>query len=473
MTLNPRTSAIPFDRHGPTDVGVGDDGRVWVVNGLDRSVSVLTPKQSQPTLHIRLPQDVGVLGVGVAHIAVTPTAIWVDNGGAAGVSRLDPTSGKALGRATQGVPTGAIAAGAGAIWVGAAANYFGSGTVAQLNSATGQDVAVFNVGEVDGLTAGFGYAWVADAADGTVERLDRATDTNPTTPAPGRVSARIPVGKGVQSITTGDGMVWAANPLTRTIDEISPATRKVVRQIAIGGQPSSIVESDGRLWVTIAPSAPAVRAGGVRVAISPADIDTVDPAATASAIMWQIDYAAGLHLVRLQDANGPAGRRIVPDAARSWRISNHGRTYTFTIRRGLEFSPPWNQPVTAETFRYSFERDIEVDSQLGSFLGVGLRGAAPFLANHATHISGIRAHGYTLSITWTSQKGLLDFLSLLALPYASAVPIGWTGPGPAGDVPSAGPNYIRSYIPDSRLCTQPKPALSRAPSRTHLRIHIR
>ena len=32
-------------------------------------------------------------------------------------------------------------------------------------------------------------------------------------------------------------------------------------------------------------------------------------------------------------------------------VSPDGRTYTFRIRPGFRFSPPSNEPVTAETFR--------------------------------------------------------------------------------------------------------------------------
>ena len=269
-------------------------------------------------------------------------------------------------------------------------------------------------------------------------------------------------------------MVWAANPLTRR------RSTRSARRLVKSSVKSPLVGSHRPSSRATAASGSPSRPRRPPCELAACELRSRPPTSTRSIPLPPPAQSCGrsitrraAHLVRLQDANGPAGRRIVPDAARSWRISNHGRTYTFTIRRGLEFSPPWNQPVTAETFRYSFERDIEVDSQLGSFLGVGLRGAAPFLANHATHISGIRAHGYTLSITWTSQKGLLDFLSLLALPYASAVPIGWTGPGPGGCRTQRGP--LLHPLLHSRLtpCTHPKPALSRAPARTHLRIHIR
>jgi peptide/nickel transport system substrate-binding protein len=46
-----------------------------------------------------------------------------------------------------------------------------------------------------------------------------------------------------------------------------------------------------------------------------------------------------LKLVAFPDVDGNGGSRIVPEAATSLpRVSSDGRTYTFTIRRGLRFS---------------------------------------------------------------------------------------------------------------------------------------
>ena len=58
-------------------------------------------------------------------------------------------------------------------------------------------------------------------------------------------------------------------------------------------------------------------------------------------------------------------------------VSPDGRTYTFTIRPGYRFSPPSNEPVTAETFRYSIERALSPEA----------RGPAP------TYVSGHRGGG--------------------------------------------------------------------------------
>ena len=72
-----------------------------------------------------------------------------------------------------------------------------------------------------------------------------------------------------------------------------------------------------------------------------------------------ISYATGAKLLNYPDDAGPAGLRLVPEVAASLpRRSADGRTYTFKIRRGFRFSPPSNEPVTAQTFKSSIERAL-------------------------------------------------------------------------------------------------------------------
>jgi class 3 adenylate cyclase/ABC-type transport system substrate-binding protein len=448
---------VKYDQRGPTDVGAGF-GHVWVVNGFDRSITMLSARGTAHQVRIPLPTNLGILGISVSHIAISKNAVWIDNGGEAGVTRLTP----GLARRTQvrDLPTGAIAAGAGAVWVAGARIYFGGvGDVTELDPRTAQRVATFHVGEVDGLAVGLGHAWVTNATDGVVVPLDPVRPPAGGQPVggpvkKGRIGKPIRVGRGVQAVAADGSHLWTANPLTGIISEINPAAHQpIVWQRQIAGAPVKLVASDGRLWVAVLPRPPTPQPSGVRVALGPGDIDSVDSAVSSTGAMWQIEYASGLNLVRFADEPGRAGLRIVPDAAAALpTVSNHGRTYTFQIRTGLRFSPPFErQTVTAQTFRYTLERQITINSGFGAFLGYEVVGASRYLKGKAPHVSGIRVRRNTISITITPPGPGLNLLSTLALPYSSAVPINWAGPGPDGSVPSAGPYYIRSYVPNSQL----------------------
>ena len=59
------------------------------------------------------------------------------------------------------------------------------------------------------------------------------------------------------------------------------------------------------------------------------------------------------------DKPAAEGAKLVPEAASGMpSISNDGKTYVFTIAKGFRFSPPSNQPVTAQTFKFVLERDL-------------------------------------------------------------------------------------------------------------------
>ena len=50
-------------------------------------------------------------------------------------------------------------------------------------------------------------------------------------------------------MAVGDGAVWVANAVDRTVSRIDPATNRVTRTIAIGRSPTAITVGDGSVWV--------------------------------------------------------------------------------------------------------------------------------------------------------------------------------------------------------------------------------
>ena len=75
--------------------------------------------------------------------------------------------------------------------------------------------------------------------------------------------------------------------------------------------------------------------------------------------------------------------------------SADGKTYTFTIRTGFRFSPPSNEPVTAQTFRYTIERSLSprMKSSAQGYLG-DIVGAKAYEAGKArAHLGRRRREG--------------------------------------------------------------------------------
>lgn len=111
---------------------------------------------------------------------------------------------------------------------------------------------------------------------------------------------------------------------------------------------------------------------------------------------------------------------IEPDLARSWSLSKDNRTYLFHLRKGAAFGN--GREVTAEDFRYSFERVLTPQTKAPiTWVLDKIQGANDFLSGAAKTVSGIRViDRYTLSLTLAEPFG--PFLSLLAMPTAYVVP---------------------------------------------------
>src|SRR5436190_1950081 len=76
----------------------------------------------------------------------------------------------------------------------------------------------------------------------------------------------------------------------------------------------------------------------------------VDPQIAYITTAWWLEYATAAKLYNWQDGTN----RLVPEVASGVRISNHGRTYTFAIRKGFRFSD--GSAVTAKSFSYAIDR---------------------------------------------------------------------------------------------------------------------
>ena len=454
-------------------------GSLWVANMDDQTVSRIDPATLRTTRYL------AVHGIPTG-IAASANAIWVveSDPGATDVSvnRIDPEF-DAVGPAVRidnvvpGGP-GAIAAHGNTVWVAPS-----SGLLTRLNPATAQivhrvdpnagptaiavdngvvwltDNEANNVTRIDptglqtpivvgngpnGIAVGAGGVWVADSLDNTVVRIDPTTQSVKTTIAVGR----LPTG-----VAVGAGSVWVADSGDGTVTRIDPRTNRVVARIAVGGSPQAITIANGRAWVTVDGQAigPADRAsrGGTLRMDAPYNVDSMDPALAYYSVSEQLLYATCAKLLNSSDTHGVASAQLTPEVARSLPArSADGRTYTFTIRSGFRFSPPLDQPVTAQTFKATIERTLNprmrspVAHQFNDIVGAGA-----YMADRSPHISGVVARGDTLTVRLRSPEP--DFLARIAESEMCAVPPN-TPVDPKGVrlIPSAGPYYVASYTPN-------------------------
>jgi peptide/nickel transport system substrate-binding protein len=199
-------------------------------------------------------------------------------------------------------------------------------------------------------------------------------------------------------------------------------------------------------------SSAATDAGGTfRVAEAAGNIDTIDGALydLAGDVPWV--NAACASLTHLADKPLPGGFRVTPELASNFpKISRDGKTYVFTLRRGLRFST--GAPVTAADVAFTINRLLRIHSPLTPAYAQIL-GAQAVVDGRATHATGVVASGRKLTIRLLQPEG--DFVqyaaaSLCVLPAGSPLqPSGVTPP-----VPSAAPYYISEYAPGQRIVLQ-------------------
>mgnify|MGYP006276976663 FL=1 len=175
--------------------------------------------------------------------------------------------------------------------------------------------------------------------------------------------------------------------------------------------------------------------------------DTLDPAFTTGAL--EAEYVVHLFagLTSLNDK-----LEVVPDLAEKWSVSNDGRVYTFSIRRGAKFHD--GRAITAADVKFSLER--AADPRLASpvaltYLG-DIQGFSERIAGKASEVSGVKVRDdFTIDITLDEPR--VYFPAKLTYPVSYVVdkqnvatgPDWWLKPN------GSGPFKVAALVPGERL----------------------
>ena len=417
-------------------------GTVWAAGSnltdtsltLDRIDATFDTAKRVRRLPLVAQGDTGSLAGGRGTVVVAPRSGFLTS--------VDARTGRVLSRVDPTVPPTDVARGFGSTWLA----YREANEVVRID-ATG-DITAIPVGrEPSAITVGRHDVWVADSLDDSVESID---------PATGAAVMSVKVGAAPDAIAEGDGSIWVANGGDGTLTRIDERTNRPTAHVTVGGSPQALVVADGKVWVSVQPPPPAQPSGGTLVVSVPAGITWFDPAMADAIDDSQVEYAICSTLLNNPDEAGPGGLAVVPDAASAMpTVSDGGRVYRFLIRRGMRFSPPSNELVTAETFKSSIERTLSPAKSMGNIAGPGEQelndvvGEAAYLAGKARHISGITAHGYRLTIRLTHPTP--DFPELISHSAFCALPTDMPLKPQLGAFPTSGPYYIAAATPGRSL----------------------
>ena len=406
--IDPATHAVQQIPVGsaPTAVTVtGPDA--WVTNSGDGTVTRVS------TVTNRAVDTIQVGNLPVA-IASGPSGVWVANEGDGTVDRIDPATGDVTKRGIQvGARPDGIAAGAGAVWVANGED----GTVQRIDPATGQAGGPVPVGPgPPGIAVTPGAVWVANSLDQTVSRLD---------PASGTVTATIGVGDGPGGIVAARDGVWVSDEFDATLRRIDPQTARVDRTVHLGSSPRGLVAAGSGVWVAARPFAAASHRGGTLTFVSDSP-PVADPTLAYDPANNPVLATVYDGLTALRRSGGAAGLTLVPDlATRLPRPADGGRTYTFTLRRGIRYSS--GALVRASDIRRGIQRQLLI----GPAAGVpgyydGILGA-PACQQHPKRCdlsAGILTDDAAGTVTFRLAQADPDFLYKLALTLVAPAPPG-------------------------------------------------
>jgi peptide/nickel transport system substrate-binding protein len=150
--------------------------------------------------------------------------------------------------------------------------------------------------------------------------------------------------------------------------------------------------------------------------------DSLDPALAYTGEGSTAIYNTYIPLLTYAHASGAAGSKVVPGLAAAMpKISDDGRTYTLTLRKGLRYSN--GKPVRASDFRFAIERLFRLNSP-GSPFYEDIVGAEAFAHTKQGGIPGIQADDGSGRIVIHLAKPRGTFVNELGLPWAAPVPAG-------------------------------------------------
>ncbi len=157
---------------------------------------------------------------------------------------------------------------------------------------------------------------------------------------------------------------------------------------------------------------------------------SLDPAVAWNVIDWQIEHDIYQGFLRYSPKPGAAGTELIPclatevPSAENGGISADGKTYTFHLREGVRFQPPVSREVTAQDFKYSFERMMSSPRAPATSFYMGVVGADKFMAGKAQEITGFKVVD-DLTVEITLKAPDLSFLNAVTMDFCDVVSKEW------------------------------------------------
>ena len=241
-TSAPRTFAVPDT---PLDVAAGANG-VWTLTGtrsrygdkiIPRRVLLLDPATSAVQRDVTLPEGEDADWFSLNRLALGGTTLWALGAGDR-LTRID-TAGDGPAARVPGITASGVAASGDGAW--ALTQRPRGYRLVHISHAGRVSARVPLVStDLDGMAAGAGAVWITAPQDGLLWRV---------TPDAAR---SIDVGPGARGVTVADGKVWVANAARGTVTRVDPRTNRADAVIRLGNAPRALAWDGERLSVSVA-----------------------------------------------------------------------------------------------------------------------------------------------------------------------------------------------------------------------------
>src|SRR5919202_3091445 len=151
-----------------------------------------------------------------------------------------------------------------------------------------------------------------------------------------------------------------------------------------------------------------------------------DPQINYTLQEWQLLILTHDGLVGFKRSSGAEGTKLVPDLATSIpKPTNGGKTYTFTLRKGIKFSN--GKTLKASDVKYTFERLFKIGQSpnAGTWYNVFVGGDACVKTPKTCSLDqGVVADDAKSTVTFHLTHGDPEFLDKLGTPFAFILPTG-------------------------------------------------
>lgn len=232
---NKVVARIPTGRW-PVGAAAGE-GSVWIANRDDNTLTRVDPDSNRVVATIR----VGRKPIGVE---VAEGSIWVTNSGAGTLSRIDPHSDTVIATIHVGAEPFGVSANNGMVWVvNAGGPLSHSGSLVCIDPKSNAVTKKIKVPWSNVVLAHAPYVWVG-TLHGEVIRIDGQS---------GAILSRLKTLGGVGGLAASQNFLWVANNANGVLDKIDVQTGDFVGGADVGKSPIIFgrgVDSDGAIWVS-------------------------------------------------------------------------------------------------------------------------------------------------------------------------------------------------------------------------------